>query len=132
MAQRAARDIAGHAATGPRGKRPVPTPLPPVAETAAVRRIVSDRLGLRRDDHGLRSAVADLAPLAQGHGPSADPAIIGLAIAVFALLREESRGAHARSDCPAPRTGSASRRMTLDDIMAVAEQQTAQSLPRSA
>jgi len=132
MAQRAARDIAGHAATGPRGKRPVPTPLPPAAETAAVRRIVSDRLGLRRDDHGLRSAVADLAPLAQGHGPSADPAIIGLAIAVFALLREESRGAHARSDCPAPRTGSASRRMTLDDIMAVAEQQTAQSLPRSA
>ena len=64
--------------------------------------------------------------------PTADPAIVGLAIAVFALLRQESRGAHARTDFPTPLSGSTSRRMTLDDILAVAEQQAALSLPRSA
>ncbi|WP_420327166.1 L-aspartate oxidase [Mameliella sp.] len=132
MARRAARDIAGRHA---RGARVAPLPsmsLPPVAETTAVRGIVSNRLGLLRDENGLRDALTDLLPLARGPQPTADPAIVGLAIAVFALLRQESRGAHARTDFPTPLSGSTSRRMTLDDILAVAEQQAALSLPRSA
>ncbi|MDD9731478.1 L-aspartate oxidase [Mameliella sp. AT18] len=132
MGQRAAQDIAGQPAARPRGASLSPVSLPPVANSAAVRRTVSENLGLLRDDKSLRAALAALLPLAQGTGASADPAIIGLAIATFALLREESRGAHARTDYPDPLPGSTSCRMTLDDIMAVAEQQTTHPLPRSA
>ncbi len=41
------------------------------------------------------------AAMSKPSGPASDPAIVALLIAVFASLRAESRGAHARTDFPA-------------------------------
>jgi L-aspartate oxidase len=53
-----------------------------------------------RDEAGLKATIAALLPLAVGHGPACDPALVGLMIAVAALQRQESRGAHWRTDFP--------------------------------
>jgi L-aspartate oxidase len=49
---------------------------------------------------GLRTAVDALRSLAFGDHAAADPALVGLMIATAALLREESRGGHWRTDFP--------------------------------
>ncbi|KIP99518.1 hypothetical protein RU07_18790 [Agrobacterium tumefaciens] len=66
--------------------------LPPAADISAVRPIVSRHLGVLRD--------ASLLPFVEGNGPSSDPAIVALLIAVFTSLGKESRGALARTDFP--------------------------------
>jgi L-aspartate oxidase len=53
-----------------------------------------------RDRHGIERAIRGLYPLADGHSAAADPALVGLMIAVAAWRREESRGGHFRSDFP--------------------------------
>ncbi len=78
-----------------------------------VREIASRDLSVVRDQTGLDRAIAGLLPLATGTGPSADPALVALSIAVFARLREESRGAHARSDFPDQHDMAERRTMTL-------------------
>jgi L-aspartate oxidase len=109
---------------------PAPTPvairLPPPSDPAAVRPILSRGAGLERDREGLQQAVRALLPLATGQhakGPGAesDPAIVALMIAVSALRREESRGAHWRTDFP-ERT-SEPRRTTLRLAEAIATAQ---------
>ncbi len=132
MAGRAARDLGGLPAPVGVAEGLSSCGLPPAADLTGVRRIVSRGLGLIRDDAGLRAAMAALLPLAESDGPSADPAIIGLAIATFALLRTESRGAHARLDHPAPLAGSTSRRLTLAEIDAFARLQISEPMLRSA
>ena len=105
-----AEDIA---ATPPARLRPLAERrLPPAPDTAPVRPILSRHLGLLRDGDGLRAAIRALAPLAAGGGGAADPATLGLMLAVAALRREESRGAHARTDFFSRRTDFC-RRMTL-------------------
>ena len=84
---------------------------PPAADPSAVRPILSAAAGVMRDGEGLARAVAALAPLALGAGPSADPAAVALMIALAALRREESRGAHCRIDFPDK--ASEARRVTL-------------------
>jgi L-aspartate oxidase len=59
---------------------------------------VCTHLGVLRDGEGLRSAVSELLPLIDPAQPEAQPATVALLMAVFALSRTETRGAHARTD----------------------------------
>ncbi len=77
-------------------------PIPPAADATAVRPIVSQGAGVLRNAEGLTTAIAALRPLARLDGPAADPALVGLLIATSSLRRQESRGAHSRTDFPDP------------------------------
>lgn len=99
MAQRVARDLAGRPATAQQPCRDVPR-LTPSADPETVRSVVSNALGVIRNGDAMRAAINALLPIAKGNGPGADPAIVALAVAVFAYLRQESRGAHFRTDFP--------------------------------
>jgi L-aspartate oxidase len=113
-----AESVAGSQA----GTRSPATPafLPSRPDPAAVRPILSRQLGIERDAEGLRSAIAALWPPALGHGPLADPAITALMIAISALRREESRGAHFRRDFPHTSTEARHSRIKLREALAAA------------
>lgn len=98
MAQRVAQDVAGAAGHAVRlvGVRTAP-PLP---DPTAVRPILSRALGVTRDGPRLEEAARALLGLFRAGTAAADPAAVGLMIAVAALSREESRGAHWRDDFP--------------------------------
>ncbi|MDR3460918.1 MAG: L-aspartate oxidase, partial [Beijerinckiaceae bacterium] len=70
---------------------------------------------------GLRA----LLPLARGNGPASGPALTGLMIVTAALEREESRGAHCRTDWPAHDAEARSRSLTLAEVWQLAEQKAA-------
>jgi len=109
-----------------------PVAVPPAADAAAVRDILAAHVGVLRDGDGIADAVAALAPLAAGNGAAADPACVGLLIAVAALRREESRGSHCRSDFPSHAPHWARRQtLRLAEAEAVACDRRAASLPRS-
>ncbi len=93
--------------------------VPPAADPGPVRPILSRAVGVLRDEATLAAAVAELLPLAAGSGPAADPAAVGLMLALAALHRRESRGAHFRTDAPCEDAAWA-RRVTwhLDDALA--------------
>lgn len=87
------------AATAPGSYRPLPpATMPPQPDPSAIRPIVSRALGIVRDGGTLQEAAAILLPLALSREASSDPAAVALMIVVAALRREESRGAHFRSD----------------------------------
>ena len=60
----------------------------PSPHTAPVRPVISRTLGVFRDKEGLEEAVSKLLPIAESNDPDADPAVVGLMIAVAALQRE--------------------------------------------
>ena len=71
-------------------------------DAGPMRDIMSRYVGVLRDRVGLRAAIEVLRPLAFGNHAAADPALVGLMIATAALLREERRGGHCRTDFPGP------------------------------
>jgi L-aspartate oxidase len=75
-----------------------------------------------RDRHGIERAIHGLYPLASGHSTAADPALVGLMIAVAALRREESRGGHFRTDFPDTRPAAVPSSLTLADTFAAARE----------
>ncbi|MBB4574657.1 L-aspartate oxidase [Rhizobium lentis] len=130
MGMRAARDIAGMAA---RTGSPFQSERLPVSPDASlVRPIVSRHLGVLRNRDAVQDATAALLPLAESDGPAADPAIVALLIAVFAGLRMESRGAHARTDFPLKLADAQRRRMRLSQALEIARATPPYALARSA
>lgn len=130
MGLRAAHDIAA----SPAGS-PAPVKIEPVPQAAAVdlvRHIVSRHLGVLREGGELEEAIAALLPLAEGDGPAADPAIVALMIAVAAVLRTESRGAHARTDFPLKQPFAQRRMLTLSQALHMARSTRPSLLARSA
>lgn len=126
MAMRAARDIL--ATPGPTAPMCSAIELPASSDLSFVRPIVSGSLGVLRNSQAMRSAIGTLLPLVEKDEPAADPALVAISIAVFALLREESRGAHARTDYPITLPDAQRRRMTLNAVLATAHELTSQSL----
>jgi L-aspartate oxidase len=85
-----------------------------------------------RNAGAIHGAIARLLPLAEGNGPSADPAVVGLLIAIFAGLRQESRGAHARTDFPLKLQRQERRMMTLGQALDAARSLLPHVFARSA
>lgn len=114
MAQAVADDVTG--ARLPK-LRLGPSTLPggpvrgPAGAPALIRRLMSEKVGIQRDHASLREAITVLRPFASGSDASANAALVGCMIAVSALRREESRGAHWRTDFSQRSPGT--RRMTL-------------------
>jgi L-aspartate oxidase len=106
--------------------------MPGPSSTALVRPIVSRHLGVLRNAGAMHGAIAALLPLAEEEGPASDPAVVALAIAVFASLRNESRGAHARTDFPLKHPVTRRRTMTLAEVLDSAHAATSQNFARSA
>jgi L-aspartate oxidase len=108
-----AQDIAGaHVrARAIGGSRAALASLRPAPNPASVQPIMSRDVGVVRDGEGLSRAAAVLYALSRGVTAAAQPAKISLMIAIAALRREESRGAHFRTDFP--RRAASARRATL-------------------
>ncbi|ENN85226.1 putative L-aspartate oxidase [Rhizobium freirei PRF 81] len=130
MGMRAGLDIAGLDAGRtalPQERINVATPDP-----SLVRSIVSSHLGVLRNAGAIHGAIAALLPLVDGDGPASDPALVALLLSVFASLRTESRGAHARTDFPLKLPDAQRRSMRLSDALDIASSITSNSLARSA
>ncbi|MDO1583111.1 L-aspartate oxidase [Rhizobium oryzicola] len=115
MALRAAEDVSS-AET-----RSVTVPsapsYPPATDLSIVREIATRDLSIVRVGAGLTRAVTQLLPHIEDDSPSSDAAIVAISIAVFAWLRQESRGAHARSDFPELSMVALRRHMNLREIL---------------
>lgn len=118
MGMRAAQDIAGTSAGTNVAFLPAGLPLP--ADLSTIRPIVSRHLGVLRNADSIEIAIAGLLRHVEGEGTSTDPAIVALSIAVFAWLRRESRGAHARTDFPLTLSSTERRKLNIDAILNVA------------
>ncbi|RUW24811.1 L-aspartate oxidase [Mesorhizobium sp. M4B.F.Ca.ET.215.01.1.1] len=112
-----AESIAGTAAL--RTRQANASDCPP-SDPEAVRPLLSRALGVVRDGEGLKAAARSLLPLAEHEG--ADPAAVGLMIAIAALLRRESRGAHYRTDFPHHATDGRRSEITLEAALAAARE----------
>ena len=90
------------------------------ATVARLRRTMTQHVGVERTASGLRQALATLRDIERNAGRDSVLANMALAarfVAGSALLREESRGAHARSDFPDPDPALAARAfLTLADL----------------
>ncbi|WP_454627862.1 L-aspartate oxidase [Bradyrhizobium cenepequi] len=106
-----------------------PTALPPASDPSMVRPLVSQSLGVLRDRPSIERAIRNLYPTAKGSGAAADPALVGLMIAVAALRREESRGGHYRTDFPDTLPNGVPSTFTLAEALGVAGEIIESELP---
>ena len=91
------------------------------SDPTPVRPIMSRAVGVLRDAEGLRAAARALGPLALSQQAASDPAIVGLMIVIAALRRQESRGAHARTDFPGRACHARHSTLRLADALAAAQ-----------
>jgi len=115
-----AGDIAATASIRPRTPRLPADGRASRGDPALVRPILSRHAGVLRDGEGLRAAARALYPLAISQDAASDAAIAALMIVIAALRRQESRGAHGRTDFP--EHANVARRWTLrlDDALRTA------------
>ena len=128
-ARRCALSIA--AALGPEPPEAALVELPEMPEgiaadpalVARLRRTMTDSVGVVRTAEGLKTALREIAEIeaAQpGCAPLRNMTATATLMAAAALLREESRGAHCRSDFPEPDDSKSARsRMTLTQALAL-------------
>jgi len=101
---------------------------------ARLRRTMSEHVGVERTRSGLVHAMGVLEEI--GHWADGDSVLANMAlaarfIAASALQREESRGAHARSDFPNTEPALATRTfLRLDDLEGIATAATEEQAPR--
>lgn len=104
-----------------------PGGTPPDADAVAdLRATMTARVGVVRNAEGLRAALRRIAALENAHGDSpsfANMCATATLIAACALQRQESRGAHERSDFPDTSEGPAERSfMYLNDALKIRAQ----------
>ena len=104
-----------------RAKQAIASNCPP-PDPAAVRPLLSRALGVVRNGEDLEAAARALLPLAERNNAASDPAAVGLMIAIAALRRRESRGAHYRMDFPYHTTVARRSEITLDAALAAARE----------
>lgn len=107
-----------HRASGPATKPPQPLTGPSLLR---LRQAMQYHAGVERDGNGLQALVESIDDMMLEHGP-ADELVAARFIAAGALLREESRGAHARSDFPgltAPVTHTELNLERLDETLPI-------------
>jgi L-aspartate oxidase len=113
VAESVAGSPGGRAKPAIAGDQPSPDPMD-------LRPLLWRALGVVRDGEGLKAAVRALLPLAA----ASDPAAIGLMVAIAALQRQESRGAHYRTDFPHRAAVARRSELTLDAAVAAARELT--------
>ncbi|MER9127587.1 L-aspartate oxidase [Mesorhizobium sp. M0959] len=105
--------------TGTPGRRIKPAIVDcPSPDPTTVRPLLSRALGVLRDGEALKAAGRALLPLAECKDAASDPAAVGLMIAIAALRRRESRGAHCRTDFPDHAAVARHSEITLDAALA--------------
>ncbi len=92
----------------------------PSSDPVPVQKILSHAAGVLRNREILQAAAAELLPVALGRGKARDPALVGLMIVIAALRRQESRGAHTRTDFPCPAAHAERSFLRLDAAIAAA------------
>ncbi len=95
---------AGRAAAGGVGED---VGVPPAAEPASLRAVVTRGLGVLRDGAGLAAAVVALLARVEAEDAAADPARVALLVAVAALRRRRQVGSHWRTDAAGEAGGDA-------------------------
>jgi L-aspartate oxidase len=120
---RVAEDVKGTLRAGSlRGMPPAPAGMALAAPPHVLRDAMSRYAGLERDQEGLRQGLAVIERLErQASGDLLNMLAAARLVTVSALMREESRGAHWRSDFPQEAATGARRFLTLADAQRIGE-----------